>query len=105
ASPTTSKTASKTARATIRTPTAPKRAAGRRHEELLLSGGDTHGAPFGRCGGRPILHAIERNICDRLTDLGVAHSHRPRHFEVRLEDESLAAFAPTMVLRGRGREG
>jgi len=77
----------------------------RPHEELLLSGGDTHGAPFGRCGGRPILYSIEREVCDRLTHLGVAHSHRPRHFEVQFEDNSLGAYAPTMVLRGRGREG
>lgn len=60
---------------------------------------------FGSCGGRPILSALERNVCDRLTDLGVAHSHRPRHFEIRLVDESLAAYAPTIVVRGRGREG
>lgn len=60
---------------------------------------------FGRCGGRPLLTAVERDVCDRLTSLGVAHSHRPRHFEITLEDGSLAAFAPTMVVRGRGREG
>ncbi len=60
---------------------------------------------FGRCGGRPLLTAVERDVCDRLTSLGVAHSHRPRHFEITLEDGTLAAFAPTMVVRGRGREG
>lgn len=85
-------------------------AASRPHEELFVSGGHVAGgaragAGFGRCGGRPIVHRIEREICDRLTNLGVAHSHRPRHFEVRIDDAGLAAYAPTMVLRGRGREG
>ncbi len=75
------------------------------NDELLLAGASSRGTPFGRCGGRAILSRLERDLCDRLTNFGVAHSHRPRHFEVRLEDESLAAFAPTMVLRGRGREG
>lgn len=87
----------------------PRRAAprstSRPHEELILSGGHGQGAPFGRCGGRPILNRIERDLCDRLTGLGVAHSHRPRHFEVQFDDGPLAAYAPTMVLRGRGREG
>jgi hypothetical protein len=74
-------------------------------DDLLLAGASSSGTPFGRCGGRAILSRLERDLCDRLTNLGVAHSHRPRHFEVKLDDESLAAFAPTMVLRGRGREG
>lgn len=77
----------------------------RRGDDLLLAGGSSTGTPFGRCGGRAILTRLERDLCDRLTGLGVAHSHRPRHFEVTLDDESLAAYAPTMVLRGRGREG
>ncbi|MBK8977709.1 MAG: hypothetical protein IPM29_17520 [Planctomycetes bacterium] len=52
-----------------------------------------------------MLTALERDVCDHLTQLGVTHSHRPRHFEITLDDGSLAAYAPTMVVRGRGREG
>lgn len=88
-----------------RTAAAPKAAPTRRGDDLLISGASSSGTAFGRCGGRAILSRLERDLCDRLTDQGVAHSHRPRHFEVRLDDESLAAYAPTMVLRGRGREG
>ncbi len=77
----------------------------RNTDDLLLAGGSGAGTRFGRCGGRAILSRLERDLCDRLTGFGVAHSHRPRHFEVKLEDESLAAYAPCMVLRGRGREG
>ncbi|MFM1871899.1 MAG: hypothetical protein RL398_1321, partial [Planctomycetota bacterium] len=35
----------------------------------------------------------------------VVHSHSPRHYEVRFEDGKVAAYAPMIVLRGRGREG
>jgi len=74
-------------------------------EDMLPRGAAGGGAIFGRCGGRIIQSSLERDVCDRLTGLGVAHSHRPRHFEVRFEDGELAAYAPTIVLRGRGREG
>jgi hypothetical protein len=74
-------------------------------EDILPRGAAGQGAVFGRCGGRPIHSSLEREVCDRLTDLGVAHSHRPRHFEVRFDEGELAAYAPTIVLRGRGREG
>ena len=60
---------------------------------------------LGHCGGRPLLSPLERDVCDHLTSLGVVHSHRPRHFEVTLENGTRAAYAPTMVVRGRGREG
>ncbi|MEO0481300.1 MAG: hypothetical protein AAF196_17665 [Planctomycetota bacterium] len=73
--------------------------------DALLNVGAARAARFGRCGGRPLVTELEREVCDRLTGGGVAHSHRPRHFEIKLEDESLAAFAPTIVVRGRGREG
>ena len=36
---------------------------------------------------------------------GVVHSHSPRHYEIRFEDNKVAAYAPMVVLRGRGREG
>ncbi|MFO1053875.1 MAG: hypothetical protein U1F36_16785 [Planctomycetota bacterium] len=94
-----------TAPAPRRQPAAPRSAPTRRTDDLLLAGASSSGTPFGRCGGRAILTRLERDLCDRLTGLGVAHSHRPRHFEVSLENKTLAAYAPTMVLRGRGREG
>ncbi len=74
-------------------------------DDMLPRGAAGGGALFGRCGGRAIQSTLEREVCDRLTGLGVAHSHRPRHFEVRFDDGELAAYAPTIVLRGRGREG
>ena len=48
---------------------------------------------------------LEQRICDRLGQAGVAHSHAPRHFEVNLQEKQVAAYAPMVVLRGRGREG
>ena len=35
----------------------------------------------------------------------MTHSHAPRHFEVSLDDAAKAAYAPMIVLRGRGRQG
>lgn len=105
----------KTAKSTAKKKAATKKSAARLEEattpaaledgDALMNVGAARAARFGRCGGRPLLTELEREVCDRLTGAGVAHSHRPRHFEVRLEDETLAAFAPTMVVRGRGREG
>jgi len=67
------------------------------------------GVGYGRCGGRLLGSKLEQTICDRLGQAGVAHSHSPRHFEVRLDTEKgsgqVAAYAPMVVLRGRGREG
>lgn len=74
-------------------------------EDGLLATGAGIGTGFGRCGGRVLGSRLEQAICDRLGQAGVAHSHTPRHFEVRLEGAQVAAYAPMVVLRGRGREG
>ena len=74
-------------------------------EDGLLATGAGLGAGYGRCGGRALGSRLEQTICDRLGQAGVAHSHTPRHFEVRLEEGQVAAYAPMVVLRGRGREG
>jgi len=63
------------------------------------------GKIYGRCGGRPLLSELEQRVCQSLSRHGLAHSHAPRRFEVKLEDDKVAAYSPTMVLRGRGREG
>jgi hypothetical protein len=70
---------------------------------LMAHGGGNAG--FGRCGGRALGSKLEQTICDRLNNAGITHSHAPRHFEVRLADNQVAAYAPMLVLRGRGREG
>lgn len=74
-------------------------------DESLMSAGAGHGAGFGRCGGRILGSKLEQTLCDQLTGRGIAHSHSPRHFEVRVAEKSVAAYAPMIVLRGRGREG
>ncbi|MCA8941391.1 MAG: hypothetical protein KDB80_02425 [Planctomycetes bacterium] len=74
-------------------------------KEVLLSGGATAGTAYGRCGGRILSTRIEQQVCDILARTGVTHSHAPRHFEIRYEDERVAAYAPMIVLRVRGREG
>jgi len=74
-------------------------------DDVLMAHGAGGGAGFGRCGGRLLGSRLEQTLCDRLSQAGVAHSHSPRHFEVRLEEESVGAYAPMIVLRGRGREG
>ena len=48
---------------------------------------------------------LEADICGILNDLGLAHAHTPRHFEVCLEQGRVAAYSPDIVVRGRGREG
>jgi hypothetical protein len=74
-------------------------------DDFLMAHGADSGAGFGRCGGRMLGSRLEQTICDRLSNAGVAHSHSPRHFEVSFEETRVAAYAPMMVLRGRGREG
>ncbi|MEQ1630785.1 MAG: hypothetical protein ABL997_00335 [Planctomycetota bacterium] len=74
-------------------------------DDVMGMHGAGYGAGFGRCGGRMLGSALEQNICDRLGHAGVAHSHSPRHFEVSLQEKQVAAYAPMIVLRGRGREG
>jgi hypothetical protein len=74
-------------------------------DDVMLHGGGSRGASFGRCGGRLLGSRIEQDLCTRLSLAGVTHSHAPRHFEVNLADKQVAAYAPMIVLRGRGREG
>lgn len=70
---------------------------------LMAHGGG--GAGYGRCGGRLLSSKIEQHLCNRLGIAGVVHSHSPRHYEVRYSEGLVAAYAPQIVLRGRGREG
>lgn len=70
---------------------------------LMATGGG--GAGFGRCGGRLLSSRLEQQLCNRLGIAGVVHTHNPRHYEIRFENGSVAAYAPMVVLRGRGREG
>jgi hypothetical protein len=74
-------------------------------QDVLVSGGARTGTAYGRCGGRILSSRIEQSVCDMLSRAGVTHSHAPRHFEVRYEDGKVAAYAPMIVLRVRGREG
>lgn len=105
------KPATKSARASARASTAdvtltiPRATSGYDEDDVLLMGGGSRGAGFGRCGGRVLASHLEQVLCDQLSRVGVIHSHSPRHFEVRLEDERVGAYAPMIVLRGRGREG
>lgn len=70
---------------------------------LMAHGGG--GVGYGRCGGRLLSSKLEQDLCNRLGMAGVVHSHSPRHYEIRFEDSKVAAYAPMIVLRGRGREG
>lgn len=70
---------------------------------LMAHGGG--GSGFGRCGGRLLSSRLEQDLCNRLGMAGVVHSHSPRHYEIRYDDNKVAAYAPMIVLRGRGREG
>jgi hypothetical protein len=73
-------------------------------DDVLMSHGGG-GAGYGRCGGRLLSSRLEQTLCSRLGLAGVVHSHSPRHYEVRYADGQVAAYAPQIVLRGRGREG
>lgn len=94
----------------------PRATAGYDEDDVLVSGGTIVGQGFGRCGGRVLASRIEQQLCMLLSRNGVTHSHSPRHFEVRYKDlsdgmskqeiaKNIAAYAPMIVLRGRGREG
>lgn len=74
-------------------------------DDVLGIGGAGLGAGYGKCGGRMLGSPLEQSVCDRLGQAGVAHSHSPRHFEVSIQEKQVAAYAPMIVLRGRGREG
>lgn len=83
----------------------PRAVSGFDDDDVLVSGGSVRGQGFGRCGGRVLGSRLEQQVCDLLSRQGIIHSHSPRHFEVQLTDESVAAYAPMIVLRGRGRGG
>jgi len=83
----------------------PRAVSGFNDDDVLLSGGSIRGQGFGRCGGRVLGSRLEQQVCDLLSRQGITHSHSPRHFEVQLTDSSVAAYAPMIVLRGRGRGG
>ncbi len=87
-----------------RTVFVPRAVANLDDDDVLMAHGGG-GAGFGRCGGRLLSSKLEQSICHRLGLAGVVHSHSPRHYEVRFEDSRVAAYAPMVVLRGRGREG
>ena len=83
----------------------PRATSGYDEDDVLLSGGGMRGASYGRCGGRVLSTRIEQNLCDKLSRVGVTHSHSPRHFEVQIDQDQVGAYAPMIVLRGRGRAG
>lgn len=98
-----SKKASATA-VTTRTSFVPRAVANLDDDDVLMAHGGG-GSGFGRCGGRLLSSKLEQDLCNRLGMAGVVHSHSPRHYEIRYEDNKVAAYAPMIVLRGRGREG
>ena len=105
-SPRTKKKApAKKKRAAAKSDYIPRATSGYDEDDVLLSGGGMRGASFGRCGGRVLSTRIEQGLCDKLSRAGVTHSHSPRHFEVQLDEKEVAAYAPMIVLRGRGRAG
>jgi hypothetical protein len=87
-----------------RTTFVPRAVANLDDDDVLMAQGGG-GAGFGRCGGRLLSSKLEQDLCNRLGMAGVVHSHSPRHYEIRYEDGKVAAYAPMIVLRGRGREG
>lgn len=74
-------------------------------DDVLISGGSILGQGFGRCGGRVLCSKLEQTVCDLLSAAGLTHSHSPRHFEVPVTADAVGAYAPLVVLRGRGRGG
>lgn len=90
--------------ASARPPFVPRAVANLDDDDVLMAHGGG-GAGFGRCGGRLLSSKLEQDLCNRLGMAGVVHSHSPRHYEIRFEDNRVAAYAPMIVLRGRGREG
>lgn len=90
--------------ATMRQTFVPRAVANLDDDDVLMAHGGG-GAGFGRCGGRLLSSRLEQQLCNRLGLAGVVHSHSPRHYEVRYTEGQVAAYAPMIVLRGRGREG
>ncbi len=93
------------AKAAVEAPSVPRATLDYDEDDVLMSGGTVRGVGYGRCGGRVLSSKIEQSLCDKLSRAGITHSHSPRHFEVELDDGKVAAYAPMVVLRGRGREG
>ena len=93
------------ARTAIARPTFVPRAVANLDDDDVLMAHGGGGVGFGRCGGRLLSSKLEQDLCNRLGMAGVVHSHSPRHSEIRYEDNKVAAYAPMIVLRGRGREG
>ena len=62
-------------------------------------------AKLGWCGGRSIKSPLEREICNFLSVKGIPHFHRPRRFQVTLNTNYVGAYSPTIIIRGKGREG
>ncbi|MFY9342657.1 MAG: hypothetical protein WAT39_09220 [Planctomycetota bacterium] len=92
------------AKTTARPTFVPRAVANLDDDDVLMAHGGG-GTGFGRCGGRLLSSKLEQDLCNRLGMAGVVHSHSPRHYEIRFEDSKVAAYAPMIVLRGRGREG
>lgn len=90
--------------ATLRPSFVPRAVANLDDDDVLMAHGGGGGG-FGRCGGRLLSSRLEQQLCSRLGIAGVVHSHSPRHYEVRYPEGQVAAYAPMIVLRGRGREG
>lgn len=74
-------------------------------DDDLIAHGGGGGVGYGRCGGRLLSSQLEQRLCNWLGMAGIVHSHSPRHYEVRYDQGRVAAYAPQIVLRGRGREG
>lgn len=98
------KARSATTRAPARPAFVPRAVANLDDDDVLMAHGGGGGG-FGRCGGRLLSSRLEQELCNRLGIAGVVHSHSPRHYEVRFAEGRVAAYAPMIVLRGRGREG
>lgn len=82
----------------------PRGLASNDEDDVLMAHGGGGGG-FGRCGGRLLSSNLEQQLCHKLGIAGVVHSHSPRHYEVRFAEGPVAAYAPMVVLRSRGREG
>ena len=80
-------------------------AAGIDEDDMMMAGGTVVGHGYGRCGGRLLSSQLEQDVCTLLSNAGLTHSHSPRHFEVPVTEDSVGAYAPLIVLRGRGRGG
>ena len=60
---------------------------------------------LGWCGGRSLQTSLEKEVCNHLSLKGIPHFHRPRRFQVTLENDLVGAYSPAIIIRGKGREG